>query len=681
MKSLFSRFFGRPGRRERRGQSLVEVTLFLPLLLMMLAGLIEFGFALNQYLNTLDAAREAARFSSDGDPLFRAACGDNDDDDISDGDLLADDGCGGADDPAVAGAYSLVDDTIIWPAGSVPPGDVVPGDPYCGTTDFYMQTACVALQTVSPVPLDPARDDVVVSVFRVLSGTVVARWPNCMPDVNFDCVNDPPTGTETLGEWHLYGYGDQCANREDDDADGEVDDGCLGGPPVIGSPEDSCDTALDNCHPSRLSTNDVEGRLDPGAPNTAVLLVEIFFSYNQILKLPWLAPFVPDPVEMHTYTIVPLPAAEPTLTITGTVMEDVGGTLVPIKGVTIDFGEEGIAITDDDGLYVKGGFNSGTYHLVPQPYFTCTYTPAFLDVTLTTQDSGDNNFVAVCPPPTATPTLTPTPTATNTPNGTATPTPSPTVTLTPGPGCDPTGILDPSKSSMLIEFGVTQLTADNIISATVIVTLMDTCDAPMPAGTLVTLVSSRGVVDTILPSATQGVNAGGQAFFNIRSGTASPYVSGAYQPSVFTDTSGVVPIGTVDMPFVCVRGAEDAPAGSQNLTYLFTNDTAESRQLSSLTLSALPLIDPSRHLIQIDMFPAAIWTGSQTGAVITINGGWTVASRTIASVASRFLGLNFDFDVTIPGEINEYVLQTQWQDIANAASVCTSAPVVVTRGP
>lgn len=679
MKVLFSRFFRRLDRRERRGQSLVEVTLFLPLLLMMLAGLIEFGFALNQYLNTLDAAREGARFSSDGDPLFRAACGDDDDDDISDGDLLADDGCGGAGDPAVSGIYSLVDNTIIWPVGSAPPGDDVPGDPYCGTTDFYMQTACVALQTVSPVPLDPERDDVLVSVFRVLSGTVVSRWPNCMPDVNFDCVNDPPTGTETLGEWHLYGYGDQCANREDDDADGEVDDGCLGGPPVIGSPEDSCDTALDNCHPSHLSTNDIEGRLDPAAPNTAVLLVEIFFSYNQILKLPWLAPFVPDPVEMHTYTIVPLPAAEPTLTITGTVMEDVGGVLIPIKGVTIDFGEEGIAITDDDGLYVKGGFNSGTYHLVPQPYFTCIYTPDFLDVTLTTQDSGDNNFVAVCPPPTATPTLTPTPTATNTPppGATATSTPTP-VTPPPTPVCQP-GVLDPSLSSMASS--ATQLTADNIISATVTVTLRDECGATMPAGTLVTLTSSRGVVDTILPSVTQGVNAVGQAFFNVKSGTASPYVSGAYQPSVFTATSGVVIVGSVDMPFVCVRGAEDAVAGSQNISYLFTNDTTESRQLSSLTLSALPLIDPSRHLILVDMLPGNIWTGSQTGAVITINSGWTAASRTIASVASRFFGLNFDFDVTIPGEINEYVLQTQWQNIANAASVCTSAPVVVTRGP
>jgi hypothetical protein len=227
----------------------------------------------------------------------------------------------------------------------------------------------------------------------------------------------------------------------------------------------------------------------------------------------------------------------------------------------------------------------------------------------------------------------------------------------------------------------TQLTADNIISATVTVTLRDECGATMPAGTLVTLTSSRGVVDTILPSAIQGVNAVGQAFFNVKSGLASPYVSGAYQPSVFTAISSAVTVGSVDMPFVCVRGAEDASAGSQNISYLFTNDTAESRQLSSLTLVALPLIDPSHHLTLVDMLPDTIWSGSQTGAVITINSGWTASSRTIASAGSRFLGLNFDFDVTIPGEPNEYVLQTQWQNIANMASICTSQSVVVTRGP
>jgi len=64
----------RIGRRtkERRkksvGQSLVEFTIMLPILLMMLSGLIEFGFLLNAYLDVIDAARDAARFSANDDP-------------------------------------------------------------------------------------------------------------------------------------------------------------------------------------------------------------------------------------------------------------------------------------------------------------------------------------------------------------------------------------------------------------------------------------------------------------------------------------------------------------------------------------------------------------------------------------------------------------------------------------
>lgn len=52
----------------RPGQSLVEFTILLPVLLMMLSGLIEFGFMLNSYLDVIDAAREAARFAANDDP-------------------------------------------------------------------------------------------------------------------------------------------------------------------------------------------------------------------------------------------------------------------------------------------------------------------------------------------------------------------------------------------------------------------------------------------------------------------------------------------------------------------------------------------------------------------------------------------------------------------------------------
>jgi len=48
-----------------KGQGLVETALLFPVLLIVLSGLIEVGFMLNDYLAIMDAARNAARFSAD----------------------------------------------------------------------------------------------------------------------------------------------------------------------------------------------------------------------------------------------------------------------------------------------------------------------------------------------------------------------------------------------------------------------------------------------------------------------------------------------------------------------------------------------------------------------------------------------------------------------------------------
>ena len=60
-----------PEKRRRlfRGQSIVEFTLLLPLLLMLLSSLIEFGFMLNEYLDLIDTTRETARYLADLNPF------------------------------------------------------------------------------------------------------------------------------------------------------------------------------------------------------------------------------------------------------------------------------------------------------------------------------------------------------------------------------------------------------------------------------------------------------------------------------------------------------------------------------------------------------------------------------------------------------------------------------------
>jgi hypothetical protein len=54
------------GGKRPRGQSLVELALTLPILLLLLLGLIELGMALRAYLVLVNANREAARFAGRG---------------------------------------------------------------------------------------------------------------------------------------------------------------------------------------------------------------------------------------------------------------------------------------------------------------------------------------------------------------------------------------------------------------------------------------------------------------------------------------------------------------------------------------------------------------------------------------------------------------------------------------
>lgn len=53
-------------KRPGKGQSLVETALMLPVLLLLLTGIIDFGLLFNSYLVVSNAAREGARFAAVG---------------------------------------------------------------------------------------------------------------------------------------------------------------------------------------------------------------------------------------------------------------------------------------------------------------------------------------------------------------------------------------------------------------------------------------------------------------------------------------------------------------------------------------------------------------------------------------------------------------------------------------
>lgn len=215
----------RPRGKKSFGQSFVEFAILLPILLMMLSGLIEFGFLLNSYLDLIDTAREVARALANDDPLHD---------------------------------YN----------GNFQTSPLNPD-----VAQFYTRARNQTYQTLSnagQIQLDPASDDLVISIFVVSGGSVTTRYP--LP------YTDPSSGCSEGGEWGWEWY---C-----------------------------------NYH-SKLTTTDIDSKLSslPNVPpDTGLVLVELFYNYHMVLGLPWIKAFVPDPVTLHAYSIMPNINAAPTPT-------------------------------------------------------------------------------------------------------------------------------------------------------------------------------------------------------------------------------------------------------------------------------------------------------------------------------------------------------------------------------
>ena len=231
MSSFFRGVIGaiRKGLSRARGQSLVEIAIALPVLLILLSGMIELGFMLNYYLSLLDSTREAARLYSNFDPF-------------EDGYKIGDCTCSQEDCP------------------DEDPADSADAD--CDRNNFYQGVAGIVVDSLQPasaedtsrkIVLDSASDDVVISVFSV-DGTHVVRFPS-----------------GTGGAYHWF-----------------------------------------NNQPSAFTDAEIISRLIGTAPPTGILLVEVFYNYHQVLALPWITIFIPNPTMLHAYTMMPLSAAEPT---------------------------------------------------------------------------------------------------------------------------------------------------------------------------------------------------------------------------------------------------------------------------------------------------------------------------------------------------------------------------------
>jgi hypothetical protein len=200
-------------KRRWRGQSLVEFTFMLPIILMLLSGLIEFGFLLNTYLDVIDAAREAARFSANDDPTFGLPTD------------LTPNFWNRAWRNSRGSLFTASDGRINWTP-----------------TDAFDCAPSIV------------KGDIVVSGFGFLSNTVQTRYP----------VGDSDGASN-------------CGNYQ-----------------------------------SKLSNADINALMDSSSvDNSGAVLVEIYYEYEMLLGLPWITAFVPDPILIHAYTIMPNTFAEP----------------------------------------------------------------------------------------------------------------------------------------------------------------------------------------------------------------------------------------------------------------------------------------------------------------------------------------------------------------------------------
>lgn len=155
--------------------------------------------------------------------------------------------------------------------------------------DFFYDTACIFsppagsagctdplfCNGMNPyVSFNPGRDDVVITIFTVSGNHVSNVWPSS-------------------GYWNLSGGDDNWKK----DCDGNL-----------------LDPAPSEPHFTEALVNSM---LEAGSqPTKGFVAVEVYYCHEQILQLPLISDLLPNPMRIHAYTAMPLPAAQPTPTTT-----------------------------------------------------------------------------------------------------------------------------------------------------------------------------------------------------------------------------------------------------------------------------------------------------------------------------------------------------------------------------
>ncbi len=286
-----------------RGQSLVELTITLPLFLLMLLGMVEVGWLANNYLTLVDITREAGRYGSIRDPIRNWTPGDE----LSFNRMDCD---------TQLGSYNTPGEVFTAYPGPPLPGYTAGNE---GPMDYYDGIACTVLANMSPLEFKHTVDDIVISVISyavvdtgggVLRASVTGRYParsNECPDDGRDPFAPP---------WLPADQRDPL--RYDDNIDFQrgylfrgnhrTDENCLGSEFSIGEIEDLLNQTLVDSSGGAIRGEEIQE-----IPNNAIVLVEIFWAHEQLLGLPFFT-WAGNPIPIYVWTFFPVTAAEPTPT-------------------------------------------------------------------------------------------------------------------------------------------------------------------------------------------------------------------------------------------------------------------------------------------------------------------------------------------------------------------------------
>ncbi len=237
-------------KKKNKAQSFVEFALILPILLLVLLGVVELTLFMGTYINLVDLTREAARFASNRDPFAAASAGDYN-------------------------CSTTGDFNFFWDTACI-------FSPLAGSTCTYA-SFCNGFN--STLGIKSNEDDILVSVFTEtgvdVSGTIV-------PQITANAAAETP--------WVWSNHDPDAAHNDNWRRD--CDRLAI---PAAANPTFTSSVMQTYMKSSAMS-------------NKGFVVVEALYCYHLILNIPILAQFLPNPMRIHAYTIMPLPAAQPTAT-------------------------------------------------------------------------------------------------------------------------------------------------------------------------------------------------------------------------------------------------------------------------------------------------------------------------------------------------------------------------------